>query len=145
VDLPLPINIPAEYVPDKSIRLGLYRRLAGVKSFDEVNAMFEEFTDRFGTPPKTVRNLFFQLEVKLYCEQIGLSTLTTENGQIVMRYPDEEIPQNLPDLGGLVRIGKTALWMPFKANSDWRGELMTVLHKISDEQFITENRVTRNH
>jgi transcription-repair coupling factor (superfamily II helicase) len=127
------MNIPADYVRDKSIRLGLYRRLAGVISFNEVNALLEEFTDRFGPPPVTVRNLFFQLEVKLYCEQIGLSTLTTENGQIVMRYPDEEIPQNLPDLGAALRIGKTALWMPISDNSDWRGDLMTVLRKISRE------------
>jgi len=144
VDLPLPMNIPAEYVPDKSIRLGLYRRLAGVISFDEVNAMLEEFTDRFGPPPETVRNLFFQLEVKLYCEQIGLSTLTTENSQIVMRYPDEEIPQNLPDLGTRVRIGKTALWMPLNGSTDWRGDLMMVLRIISSEQFVTQNSTIIN-
>jgi transcription-repair coupling factor (superfamily II helicase) len=65
VDLPLHTNIPPNYVPDQTMRLGLYRRIADTQSLDEVEAMVGEFTDRFGSPPPPVENLFYQLKVKI--------------------------------------------------------------------------------
>ncbi|OGO28690.1 MAG: transcription-repair coupling factor [Chloroflexi bacterium RBG_16_52_11] len=130
VDLPLPISIPAEYVPDKSMRLRLYRRLADIHSTSEVQALEEEFNDRFGPPPLAVRNLFFQLNAKLLAESAGLGSISNENNQIVLRFTDGSIPPELPYLGPTVRIGKTALWMPYVHLEDWQQELMGVLKKL---------------
>ncbi|MFN2177522.1 MAG: transcription-repair coupling factor [Anaerolineales bacterium] len=127
VDLPLPISIPEDYVPDKTVRLGLYRRLAELRSINDAEVMREEFIDRFGAPPELVKNLFFQIEIKLISEQIGFSSITTENGQIVMRFPDNEVPENLPELGNRVRVGKTALWMPYDTKMDWQHVLQQTL------------------
>jgi transcription-repair coupling factor (superfamily II helicase) len=127
VDLPMAISLPVDYVPDKNVRLGLYRRMADLRTLEEVEALIEEFNDRFGSPPETVHNLFYQLKIKLLSERDGLSSLTVENGQLVMRFPGDEIPASLPDLGPKVRIGKTALWMPYKSLPDWQNELVNVL------------------
>jgi len=130
VDLPLPISISAEYVPDKSMRLRLYRRLADIHSIGEVQALEEEFNDRFGPPPPAVRNLFFQLNTKLLAERAGLVSISNENNQIVLRFTDGTIPPELPNLGPSVRTGKTALWMPYVHLEDWQQELMGVLKKL---------------
>lgn len=119
VDLPLKVSIPPDYVPQKSMRLRLYRRLASAPSTSELNDLEDEFVDRFGDLPDTVRNLFFQLKVKILAEQAGLSSITSENGQLVLRFPEGKLPQSIPNLNPAIRIGKTALWLPYKNHPDW--------------------------
>jgi len=134
VELPLPVGIPASYVPDQNARLGLYRRMADMRSIAELEALAEEFKDRFGTPTETVENLFYQLKLKLLAEKAGLASITTENGQIVLRYPDNQIPTDLSNPGPLVRVGKTALWMPYTELSDWPEALASVLESLQTNQ-----------
>jgi transcription-repair coupling factor (superfamily II helicase) len=130
VDLPLPAGIPASYVADKVMRLRLYRRLAGLQTLSELDALLEEFNDRFGPAPETVNNLLYQLKVKLLAEEVHLSSISSENGQLVLRYPDNEIPASLPDLGSAVRVGKTALWMAHTGLENWREVLLDILHRL---------------
>jgi transcription-repair coupling factor (superfamily II helicase) len=130
VDLPLAVSIPADYVADKSMRLRLYRRLASILSMVELDALVEEFNDRFGMPPEQVSNLLFQLKVKLLAEKAGLASVSAENGQLVLRFPDGTVPDTLPDLSSTVRIGKTALWMPYGSLPDWQDTLAEVLKKL---------------
>ncbi len=112
VELPLPSAIPVDYVSDNRVRLGLYRRMAEARETTDLEAMIEEFTDRFGPIPEAVSNLFTQFKIKLFAERAGLASLTVENGQYALRFPDGEIPEDLPALGPQVRLGRTALWIP---------------------------------
>ena len=75
-----------------------------------------EFNDRFGPLPEMVQNLFYQMRVKLRAEKAGLSAISWESGQIVLRYPasaDGRDGQRLPDLGPGIRGGKNAYWCSF--------------------------------
>ncbi|MEJ2706365.1 MAG: transcription-repair coupling factor [Anaerolineales bacterium] len=134
VELPLPISIPADYVPDKNVRLGLYRRMAQMRSLREVEALKEEFNDRFGPVPENVNNLLFQLRVKLLAEHAGLSSVTGEGGQLVLRFPEGSPPSHLADINGSIRVGKTALWMPYKTIPDWTDELLNVLQRLNRQK-----------
>jgi transcription-repair coupling factor (superfamily II helicase) len=127
VELPLPVNIPAEYVSDRNVRLSLYRRIADIHSLDELDALLEEFKDRFGVPPEIVLNLLFQFKVRLLAEKAGLASIGVESGQITLRYPDDEIPDNLPVLGPMVRFGKVALWIAYTNHPDWQEKLEEIL------------------
>jgi transcription-repair coupling factor (superfamily II helicase) len=134
VDLPLPVSIPAGYVPDRETRLRLYRRLADLRRLDEVGALSEEFIDRFGPLPEAVQNLFFQLKVKILAEKAGLASVSSENGQIVMRYPaiqDGAPGRSYPDLGTDVRTGKNAVWLTNAAQEGWRERLLGVMTILS--------------
>jgi transcription-repair coupling factor (superfamily II helicase) len=133
VDLPLPVGVPAEYVADKTARLGLYRRMADMKALLELDAMLEEFKDRFGPPPETVLNLFLQLKFKLLAEKAGLASITVESGQLALRFPDATIPEDLPDLGPKVRVGKVALWLPYSGSEVWQSQLVDVLIRLQRE------------
>lgn len=133
VDLPLAIGIPVEYIPDQTMRLKLYRRLADMQDEGEVQAMEDEFLDRFGPLPEPVENLFFQMRVKLRAEQAGLSSVAMEGEQIVLRYPPlpEGMSRQLVNLGSGVRAGKNAYWMPANVNGkDWRERLLEALSAI---------------
>ena len=45
------------YVPEQSIRLQLYRRLANLQGADELKLLISEFEDRFGPLPEDTENL----------------------------------------------------------------------------------------
>ncbi len=135
VDLPLSIHIPPEYVPNKTMRLRLYRRIADLQSIQDVEAMQGEFTDRFGPPPEPVRNLLYQMKVKLLSEKASVVSVSGESGQIVLRFPalPEGVAQRtLPYLGADVRSGKNALWMQ-SSLPDWRERLVEVLRQLTGE------------
>jgi transcription-repair coupling factor (superfamily II helicase) len=105
----------------------------------ELISLAEEFYDRFGPPPDTVDNLFYQLKMKLLAEAAGLSSVTVDSGQLVLRFPDGELPPDLPDLDSYARLGKTALWMPYAGSTDWPDRLqdiLEVLSKISQEKRL---------
>ena len=134
VDLPLPVGIPADYIPDQDLRLRLYRRIADLRDESEIDALASEFNDRFGPLPEMVQNLLYQMRIKLHAEEIGLASISMENGQIVLRYPsstDREPSPRLRDLGPAAHGGKNAYWLTFGRESDWPGRLLDVLEQIS--------------
>jgi transcription-repair coupling factor (superfamily II helicase) len=133
VDLPLPVSIPATYIPERQTRTRLYRRLADMRSQQEIETLGEEFVDRFGPLPEEVRNLFYQLKVKLLAEKAGLVSVSGEGSQIILRYPplpEGETARNLPEIGDDVRAGKNALWMPVSETNGWQERLLTVLQAL---------------
>jgi len=132
IELPLAVSIPPDYIPDKNTRLGVYRRLADMHDTSEVDALAEELVDRFGPLPHLVENLLYQARVKILAGRAKLASLTAENGQFVMRYPDPEMLEGLKDIQPYVRVGKTALWMPYLELLDWRKQLLFVLEKLID-------------
>jgi transcription-repair coupling factor (superfamily II helicase) len=135
VDLPLAVGIPATYIADKDLRLRLYRRIADVRDEVEVEALAGEFRDRFGEPPEMVRNLFYQVQVKLRAEQVGLASVGWESGQLVLRYPaplNGQASASLPELGPGIRPGKAAYWCSFGGASDWKDRLLAVLARLPD-------------
>jgi len=133
VDLPLAVGIPSDYIADQDLRLRLYRRIADLRDETEIDALTSEFNDRFGPLPEMVQNLFYQMRVKLRAEKAGLSAISWESGQIVLRYSsaDGKDGQRLPDLGPGIRGGKSAYWCSF--GEDWEERLLDVLARL-DEQ-----------
>jgi transcription-repair coupling factor (superfamily II helicase) len=131
VELPLAVGIPAEYIADQDLRLRLYRRIADLRDESEIDALASEFRDRFGQLPTTTQSLFYQMRVKLRAEKAGLSAITWESGQIVLRYPtsgDEKSGRSLADLGPGIRGGKNAYWCSF--GEMWQSRLLDVLEMI---------------
>jgi transcription-repair coupling factor (superfamily II helicase) len=107
-----------------------------LRSQDDIDALSEEFVDRFGPLPEEARNLFYQLKVKLLAEKAGLVSVSGEGGQIILRYPplpDGEASRALPDLGMDARIGKNSIWLPFNETNGWESKLLVVLQELSPD------------
>ncbi len=135
VDLPLAVGIPAAYIHDNDLRLRLYRRIADIRDEAEVEALASEFDDRFGPPPEMVQNLLAQMRVKLRAELAGLSSISWEGGQIVLRYPPDSNNgrggPRLRDPGPGIRGGKGAYWCSFGSSPDWLPRLLDVLQDLA--------------
>lgn len=134
VDLPLAVGLPAEYIQDNTLRLQLYRRMAAISSESELDELSEEFTDRFGALVEPVQNLLYQIRVKLLGEKAGLTSITIENDQLVLRYP--ALPEGVPSRelispDARLRAGKNAYWMRVDLSDEvWREDLVDVLGRI---------------
>ena len=135
VNLPLSIGIPSSYITDQTLRLKLYRRLADIKDEAALASIEMEFEDRFGPLPEQVKNLIYQIKVKLIAALAGLSSVVFEGRQIVLRYPS--LPEgvgsrDLPELGGKVTTGKNNYRIHFDDpyEEPWQEILIDVLMNI---------------
>jgi transcription-repair coupling factor (superfamily II helicase) len=70
-----PVLIPENYVPDLGVRLGLYRRIAGLADRREIDGFAAELIDRFGPLPGEVDNLLEIIAIKRHCREAGIEKL----------------------------------------------------------------------
>jgi transcription-repair coupling factor (superfamily II helicase) len=86
VDLPVDAHLPDDYVPDEAQKLELYRRLARARSAGDLAAFRQEVTDRFGPMPASVERLVEVAELRLAAEAAGVSSISREEGRLVVRF-----------------------------------------------------------
>jgi len=131
INLPLPVFLPEDYVPDESLRLHLYRRLAGLLSEEEIAAMAQELEDRFGELPEPVTNLLYQLRLKVLSLESGVQAISLDSGQIVIKaegLEDLDRPGLQRRVGPQVRVSRRQIWMPLHPNASlWQSELEKIL------------------
>jgi transcription-repair coupling factor (superfamily II helicase) len=133
VDLPLAIGIPAAYISDQDLRLRLYRRIADLRDETELDALGSEFRDRFGQLPEMVQNLLYQMRIKLRAEKAGLTAVSWEAGQILLKVhapTNGSEAKRLPDLGNGVRGGKSSYWVTLSNEEVWTVKLLEVLAQL---------------
>ncbi len=65
LDLNVSAFIPEAYVPDTAHRLGIYKRLSGAKTTEELADLRDELEDRYGEPPGQVKRLLEVMEIKV--------------------------------------------------------------------------------
>ncbi|MFQ6100565.1 MAG: transcription-repair coupling factor [Anaerolineae bacterium] len=132
IDLPIPVRLPEDYVPDVRLRLQMYRRLAQLSSMEQIDEMERELADRFGPPPPAAQNLMYQLRLKALAREAGVGTIGVENGRLVLRsgggdYPERGRLQRV--LGERAVVGRREIWLPRERG--WREELVAVLEVMA--------------
>jgi transcription-repair coupling factor (superfamily II helicase) len=135
INLPLAVSLPENYVPDESLRLHLYRRLAGLSTLDEVDDMAQELEDRFGGPPEATLDLLYQLRLKILAVAAGVQAISNEEGQVVIKAQgvgrDEErwLQRRL---GNKARVGRRQAWLPLDAQGRWQDLLPDILQTMAE-------------
>jgi transcription-repair coupling factor (superfamily II helicase) len=86
VDLPIEAHLPDDYVAEEAQKLELYRRLARARSAGDLAAFRQEVIDRFGPMPPPVLRLVEVAELRLAAEAAGVSSISREEGQLVVRF-----------------------------------------------------------
>ncbi|MEW5946398.1 MAG: transcription-repair coupling factor [bacterium] len=79
IELGLDAYIPAVYVADSAQRTSLYKRLVSARTEGEITAAADEIADRFGTPPRTVRNFLAAQRLRIACTDAGVSRMKTSH------------------------------------------------------------------
>jgi transcription-repair coupling factor (superfamily II helicase) len=132
IDLPLPAQIPEDYVPDAGLRLKLYRRLADIQTDAQVNEIAQELTDRFGKPPEQIDNLLYLLRVKVAAMCAHLASIAIEDGRIVIKYgrDDDALSARLMKRFKL-RAGRDRAWLgEIDQTRKWQAKLLEVVRAM---------------
>jgi len=75
INLGASVLIPEGYVGDLNLRMALYRRLAELRSKEEIDSFAAELIDRFGPLPEEVRQLLTVIEIKIACLDAGIAKI----------------------------------------------------------------------
>jgi transcription-repair coupling factor (superfamily II helicase) len=128
IDLPLAAMLPPAYIPDRALRLRLYRRMATMRREADLPELRRELEDRFGTAPPEVHNLLFLLRVKILAELATAEGISVENGQLLVQVPGADQRYRPSHLPADVRRSKRGLWFPRTA--DWPERLEDLLRAL---------------
>ncbi len=85
LELPVEAVIPADYVPDESQRIALYRRIAAAANDEHVEALREEARDRYGPVPSPVANLLRIAAMRPACRDVGIESVVAQQRKIAVR------------------------------------------------------------
>ena len=83
-----PVMIPEDYVPDLSVRLGLYRRLADIEEEAAIDAAAAELVDRFGPLPDEVKTLLDVVAIKALCRRANVDRIEAGPKGAVIAFRD---------------------------------------------------------
>ncbi len=100
INLGVPVLIPAGYVPDLDVRLGLYRRLSSLTGKVELEGFAAELIDRFGKLPKEVNTLLLVVRIKAMCKRAGIAKLDGGPKGATIRFHNDRFASP----GGLVEF-----------------------------------------
>ena len=79
IDTDLEILIPDEYVESITERLSLYQRMDNCETEEELDAMKQELTDRFGQVPKQVNDLFITVRCRKLAVDLGFEKMSLKD------------------------------------------------------------------
>ena len=134
IDLPLQAHIPEDYVPESALRLKLYRRLADIATYAQVDEIEQELKDRFGAPPDQVRNLLYLLRLRVAAMQARVSAIAIEDGRIVLKFDKADgVGARLrAKFNDRVKIAADRAWLSGPdGDVKWREHLMDVVKAMT--------------
>ncbi|MGD1146908.1 MAG: transcription-repair coupling factor [Thermoanaerobaculaceae bacterium] len=73
--LGLDLRLPERYIPEETLRLAVYRRIAGARTDGELASLRTEYVDRFGTAPPQLDHLLLHQRVRRRAEAIGVTKI----------------------------------------------------------------------
>jgi transcription-repair coupling factor (superfamily II helicase) len=92
IELPVDAHLPHAYIPSERLRLEMYRRLAEVRSDDDVDQLLEELDDRYGEPPPEVASLLLVARFRARARQARISEVTIAGRNV--RFAPVELPES---------------------------------------------------
>jgi transcription-repair coupling factor (superfamily II helicase) len=88
VDLPVDAHLPHDYVPGERLRMEAYRKVASIagSTADDIDrsaqAVLDELTDRYGTPPAPVLNLLAVARFRAAMRRMGVTEVSLQGRAI---------------------------------------------------------------
>ena len=73
--LGLDLRLPERFIPEETLRLVVYRRIAGADDDAELDLLRAEFVDRFGPPPPQLDHLLVHQRLRRRAERAGVARI----------------------------------------------------------------------
>ncbi|MFD5399869.1 transcription-repair coupling factor [Streptomyces sp. NPDC127097] len=82
IELPVDAHVPHDYAPGERLRLQAYRAIASASSEEDIAAVREELTDRYGKLPEPVENLLLVAGLRMLARACGVADITLQGSNI---------------------------------------------------------------
>ena len=106
------VMIPDNYVPDLTLRMSLYRRLAELDTAEDIDAFGAEMIDRFGPLPEEVEHLLKVVFVKSLCRRANIEKLDAGPKGMVLHFRNKEFSNPGALIGWIGEQGSLAKIRP---------------------------------
>jgi transcription-repair coupling factor (superfamily II helicase) len=103
-------SIPEAYVPDATIRINLYARLARLVMEDEVEEFAEDLEDRFGPPPEEVEASLALARIQALALAYGVARVDAGPKAIAFTPAARMDSEQLAARSGLALSGERVVW-----------------------------------
>ena len=120
IRLGLEAGVPADYVPEAEVRLGVHVRALRLHTGEEVAALRAEIEDRFGPLPGPAEALMTLARLRVECMALGIERLSGGPQGLAADFRRDLPPT--ADAGGLERRGRRVLAREECARADERGQ-----------------------
>ncbi|MCO7137094.1 transcription-repair coupling factor [[Clostridium] leptum] len=92
VDVQIGAHIPEQYIPSSAQRLDIYRRIADIRTQEDVSDVLDELIDRFGDVPDAVAGLVEVSLLRNMAADLGISEISQKNDRLLfyIHTPDLE-------------------------------------------------------
>ncbi|NLB60199.1 MAG: transcription-repair coupling factor, partial [Lentisphaerae bacterium] len=77
--------LPADYVEDERLRLGIYRQIAAASTEQEIQALREELRDRFGQLPLPLERLLQLAALRILAAARNISSIETRANRLMLK------------------------------------------------------------
>jgi transcription-repair coupling factor (superfamily II helicase) len=94
--------IPDSYIDSPQEKMEIYKRIASVRSKDELEQVYAQMLDRFGPLPDEAASLLALAEIRIICREIAVASLKERGG--VVRVEFEKVSR--VNLERLIRLMK---------------------------------------
>ena len=71
---------------DSVIKFEIYKKIAGIRTEDELESLKAQLKDRFGTPDDSVYNLLYICEIKIVCRKLNIYHIKEKNGVVSVEF-----------------------------------------------------------
>ena len=89
IQLGVPAYIPGQYIPDENQRLVFYRRLAGIRTAQDLDEIVAEMQDRYGPIPPLVDTLLKVMELRRHLKDHMVIRALLRNGWVTLQFHHE--------------------------------------------------------
>jgi transcription-repair coupling factor (superfamily II helicase) len=124
---------PEAYIPDAGERVLFYRRLSETLTADDVAAIVEEITDRFGRPSGPAANIVDTAYIRHYASSAGISEVVCAGTEAVLLVPETvEVTRDVVEK----MVAKSPVKLTFSFNKGMRvsfpvnSDMVSPLEKI---------------
>ncbi|MBR2447907.1 MAG: transcription-repair coupling factor, partial [Clostridia bacterium] len=85
VDLNVSAHIPESYIASLPARLGIYKRIAAIRTNDDASDVLDELCDRFGEPPKAVTGLIDIALLRSKALSANITEISAKGNNVILR------------------------------------------------------------
>jgi len=92
IELPIDAHLPHDYIQSERLRLEMYKRLAEVRTDEDVDQIHEELVDRYGEPSPQVASLLEVARLRARARRATLTDVTLQGRYV--RFAPVQLPDS---------------------------------------------------